>query len=134
MDIKLRGWHILVIALILLFLWYNGYIQFAIKQPQQQTAEEFVAVNKPIKFSLTDPLKGSAVASANIYIYTPDKILRESLTTGSDGTVTSALPYKSDSVLYVKVVKSGYVTSWFTVTVPKMSPADAQSLTFNCKW
>jgi cytoskeletal protein RodZ len=131
MNIKIKGWHILVIALILLFLWWNGYIQFAIKQPQQQPAEELVAVNKPIKFSLTDPLKGSAVASANIYIYTPDKILRESLITGSDGTITSALPYKSDSVLYVKVVKSGYVTSWFTVTVPKMSPADAQSLTFN---
>jgi hypothetical protein len=88
-------------------------------------------VNKPIKFALSDPLAGAAIGSANVYIYGSDKVLKESLTTVSDGTVTSALPYQSDSVIYVKVAKTGYVTRWFTVTVPKMSPADAQSLTSN---
>jgi hypothetical protein len=88
-------------------------------------------VNKPVKFALSDPLAGVAIASANIYIYGQDKVLKESLTTDSAGTVTSALPYQSDGVINVKVVKSGYVTRWFAVTIPEMSPADAQSLTSN---
>jgi hypothetical protein len=138
MAVKIEGWHIVAILLILFLLWYAGFFKIEVKQqvtqpPQAPTTPggELVSVNKPIKFALSDPLAGAAIGSANVYIYGPDKVLKESLTTASDGTVTSALPYQSDSVIYVKVAKAGYVTRWFTVTVPKMSPADAQSLTSN---
>ena len=134
MAVKIKGWHIVAILLILFLLWYTGVFKIEVKQQVTQPtsgAENLVSVNKPIKFALSDPLAGAAIASANVYIYGPDKVLKESLVTASDGTVTSALPYQSDSVIYVKVAKTGYVTRWFTVTVPKMTPADAQSLTSN---
>jgi hypothetical protein len=134
MAVRIKGWHIVAILLILFLLWYAGFFKIEIKQQVTQPTpggENLVPVNKPIKFALSDPLAGAAIASANVYIYGPDKVLKESLTTVSDGTVTSALPYQSDSVIYVKVAKTGYVTRWFTVTVPKMTPADAQSLTSN---
>jgi hypothetical protein len=136
MAIKIKGWHIVAVLLIIFLLWYGGYIKFNVQQPQQQPqqpqpGETLVSVNKPVKFALSDPLAGVALASANIYIYGQDKVLKESLTTDSAGTVTSALPYQSDSVINVKVAKSGYVTRWFAVTIPEMSPADAQSLTSN---
>jgi len=134
MAVKIKGWHIAAVLLIVFLLWYGGYIKFNIQQaPQQQppSGENLVSVNKPVKFALNDPLAGAAVASANIYIYGQDKVLKESLTTDSAGTATSVLPYQSGSVINVKVVKSGYVTRWFAVAVPKMSPADAQSLTSN---
>jgi len=136
MAVRIKGWHIVAILLILFLLWYAGFFKIEVKQqvsgPSAPTGgENLVSVNKPIKFALSDPLAGAAIASANVYIYGPDKVLKESLVTASDGTVTSALPYQSDSVIYVKVAKAGYVTRWFTVTVPKMNPADAQSLTSN---
>ncbi len=133
MAFKVKGWHIVAVALIIFLLWYSGYIKFEVKQPEEHppTEEGLVPVTKPLKFSVNDPLKGQAIASATIKIYGPDKVLKETLTTASDGTVTSALPYASDSVIQVQVSKSGYVTRWFTVTVPKMSKADAESLTTN---
>jgi len=139
MAVKLKGWHIALILLIALAAWYYGYIKIKIPgeisqpptQPPSLPSSELVPVNKPLKFALTDPLAGAAIPTATIGIYGPDKVLRESLTTSSDGTVTSALPYQSDSVIYVKVAKAGYVTRWFQITVPRMTPADAQSLTSN---
>jgi len=117
-------------------MWYFGYLNFNMQQIQPQGQQPtpssgLVSVTKPLKFALNDPLAGSAIASANVYIYGADNILKESLTTGADGTVTSALPYQSGSVINVKVSKTGYVTRWFSVTVPQMTPADAQSLTSN---
>lgn len=133
MAVKIKGWHIAALVLLILaYMWYTGSLQIQVQRPvPQQPTAELVSVNKPLKFSLTDPLAGAAIGSANIYIYGPDKVLRETLTTASDGTVVSALPYASDTTIYVKVVKSGYVTRWFTITVPKMTPADAESLTSN---
>jgi len=133
MDI--RPIHVVLIAVTLLAaLWFTGILSFNPEQVTIPTPEDdsgLVTVNKPLKFSLSDPLGGSAIASANVYIYGTDKVLKESLTTASDGTVTSALPYQSGDTINVKVAKSGYVTRWFSITVPKMSPADAQSLTSN---
>jgi len=133
MALKLKDWHIALIVIVLLAAWYYGYMKLPVQiQPVPETpTEELVKVNKPLKFSLSDPLGGSAIGTASVKIYGSDRVLKESLTTGSDGTVTSALPYSSDGVIYVKVSKSGYVTRWFTVTVPKMTTADAQSLTSN---
>jgi hypothetical protein len=134
MAVKLKGWHIVALLLILFFLYYSGYIKFSV-QPQpsveQPPSENLVSVNKPIKFFVNDPLAGSAIGGASIYVYGSDKVLRESLTTDTDGTKTSALPYQSGTVIYVKIAKTGYVTRWVTVTVPMMSQADAQSLASN---
>jgi hypothetical protein len=67
-----------------------------------------------------------------VAVYGTDKTLKESLTTAADGyTAQTALPYSSDTILYVKVSKTGYVTRWVQVVVPKMTPSDAQSLTTN---
>lgn len=131
----MKGWHIALLLLLLVGAWYFGYINFrvpeSIQGPQPSAPANMVAVTKPIKFAVTDPLAGSAVASATIQIYGPDKVLRETLTTDSSGSATTSLPYRSGDTYYVKVSKTGYVTRWFAVTVPYMSQADAQSLTTN---
>ena len=131
----MKGWHIAVLLLLIIGAWYLGYINFnvpgSIQGPQPSAPANMVAVTKPIKFAVTDPLAGSAVASASIQIYGPDKVLRETLTTDSSGSATTSLPYRSGETYYVKVSKTGYVTRWFTVSVPYMSQADAQSLTTN---
>jgi hypothetical protein len=133
--IYVKGSHILALILVILFLyaWHTGYIKLGVQQPQQQPQQpqQLVAVNKPIRFALTDPLGGSAIGGASILIYGPDRVLRESLTTDSTGIATSALPYQSDGQIYVKVARSGYVTRWIPVTVPRMGQADAQSLATN---
>lgn len=131
---RLKGWHIFAIAAVIFLLWYGGYLSFnapsSIQPPGQQDGN-LVSVTKPLKFALSDPLGGSAIASAMVQIYGSDRVLKESLTTDSAGVVTSALPYASGDTIYVKIAKTGYVTRWYTVTVPKMTPADAQSLTTN---
>jgi len=131
MAVKIKGWHIVAVLLIVLLLWYGGYIKFGI-QPTPQPEEELVSVNKPLQFAVVDPLAGGGLASASVTVYGTDKTLKESLTTASDGyTAQTALPYPSDTILYVKVSKTGYVTKWSQVVVPKMTPSDAQSLTTN---
>jgi hypothetical protein len=131
----IKGSTLVLILLLLFFgLLWLGWLKLPVSvQPGQQTTTQAgtVVVNKPIKFALSDPLAGSAIASATIQIYGPDKVLKETLTTASDGTATSALPYQSDSIIYVKVAKASYVMRWFTITVPRMTPADAQSLAAN---
>jgi biopolymer transport protein ExbD len=143
---RLSGWDVAkytavafvtLVILVVLFIQIAPYFGLQLWQPTQQQQQQqqqqtgTVPVNKPLLISLQDPLKGAAIASATVYIYTPDKVLRETLTTDSAGKVTTALPYQSDSTIYVKVVKSGYVTRWYTVTVPRMTQADAQSSTTN---
>jgi hypothetical protein len=133
---KIKGWHIVVVLLLIFGAWYFGLLKIEWKPaevtPQPQpTPTGLVAVTKPVKFSLTDPLKGIAVGSASLVIYGPDKTVKESLTTDSTGVVTSALPYSSDSEIYVKISKSGYVTYWQKVVIPRMTPSDAQALTTN---
>jgi len=134
MAIKIKGWHIAVIAIAILLLWYAGYIKFSTQpiQQQPQPSENLVSVNKPLQFAVVDPLAGGGLVSAGVTVYGTDKTLKESLTTATDGyTAQTALPYSSDTSLHVKVSKAGYVTRWFSVVVPKMTPSDAQSLTTN---
>jgi hypothetical protein len=95
---------------------------------QTQTAG-LIDVTKPIRFAVMDEYAGSAVSSATVQIYRGTSPV-ETLTTGSDGTVTSALTYRSGESLNVYITK-GSSKYWAAVTVPKMSPADAQSLSYN---
>lgn len=88
-----------------------------------------VDVNKKLKFALTDVYAGSALTSKTIYVYT-GTTLKESLTTGADGTVASAFPYESGSSVSVKYVDSD-TKQWFHFTIPQMNPKDAESATYN---
>lgn len=131
---KLTTERIIIIALILLFAWYMGFLPIGYKAPQppEQTTTPIteVAVNKNLKFAVIDKWAGSAVASATIYLYDLDKKLLETLTTASDGTATTALTYKSGTQLYVYILKSNSKL-WKKITVPTMAPADAEALTYN---
>jgi len=132
---KLTAERIIIIALILVVAWYLGFIPFGQPPPPpptggQTTTPNEVDVNKNLKFAVIDKWAGSAVASATVYLYDMDKKLLETLTTASDGTATTSLTYKSGTPLYAYIVKSNSKL-WVKFTVPKMTPADAESLTYN---
>jgi len=122
---------IIVLAVVLL-----GGSQFNIDledfNPFKTTAKDnLVPVNKVIDFALTDQYAGSALATKTLVVYDSDGATQlESLTTGADGTITTAFTYPSDKVIYV-YYESSNDKQWFKVTVPKMNPADAESATVN---
>jgi len=128
------GIFILLIAVGLFGAWYFGYLQLNVTPSPSPGPSDMVAVNKPLQFSLMDPLAGQAIGSASVLIYSPDKTLKESITTDSStypGRGITINPYKSGDTIYVKIVKAGYVTRWVPVTIPKMTYSDAQSLQYN---
>ncbi len=131
MNIQLKASTIILIAALIFgfYMWNTGRLQ--ITQPTPTATVGLVDVTKPIQFSLNDPLAGAAIGTAAISVYGADKVMKESLTTASTGIVTSALPYTSGAVVYVKTAKTGYVTRWFQISIPQMSTSDAQSLTSN---
>ena len=123
-------WHAILLVIIFFGAWWYGLLPFAQVQPPATTeTSNLVDVNKPLKFAVIDQFAGSAVASATVKVY-EGTTLKESLTTGSDGTVTSALNYPSGTVLNILVTKSNS-KCYYQITVPKMSPDDAQALTYN---
>jgi len=92
------------------------------------TSAGMVSVTKPIKITVRDAQAGLAVSGATVTIY--DSSLRpvEVMTTGTDGTATSAQAYTSGAQLYIAKAKSGYVTEYSQVIVPQMAKVDAESL------
>lgn len=130
---RLKTWHILLLGL-LIFAWYGGYIKFETQSiatvTQTETAAlEGVAVNKPLLISVVDPIAGQSVASATVKIY-DGTTLMETLTTGSNGQVTTAMPYPSGKRLNI-YIESGNSKKWVTITVPYMNQADAQATSTN---
>ena len=130
----------LFLAAILLFAWFGGYLApLGIPAPNlgsgssvlPGTGDGTVSVTKPVDFYLLDQYGGSGIASATLTVYDSDLIQLESLTTASDGTIATSAAYKSGTVMYVKADDGASSLKWFTVTVPKMTEADAQSLTVN---
>lgn len=91
--------------------------------------DNLVKVNKKLTLSLTDVYAGSKLASKTLYLYV-GTTLKETLTTGSDGTVNTAFPYESDTSISVYYEDSN-TKQWFHQTVPRMNPADAESVTYN---
>jgi hypothetical protein len=90
-----------------------------------------VDVMKPMKFALTDKYGGSALTSKSLKIYDSDgATLLESLTTGADGTVTSAFTYPSGKKIHVKY-ESSNDKQWWDLTVPQMNEKDAEALSYN---
>ena len=127
-----------LLLLVLLGIWFfwpqiSSYMpnlqQGNIAAPTQTPASNQVAVMKPLQVAVVDPVAGSAVSSATVKIY-QGTVLKESLTTDSTGKATSTLPYKSGTVLSFEII-NGNSKEWKTITVPYMSPQDAQSLTTN---
>lgn len=88
-----------------------------------------VEVTKPLRLAVLDAYAGSAISSATVTIY-KGQTISETGTTGSDGTFTTALTYRSGESLHINIVK-GSSKLWVPVTVPRMLPADAQSLSYN---
>lgn len=90
-----------------------------------------VDVDKVVDFSLKDEYGGSALTSKTLLVYDGTGLQQlHSLTTGGDGTIATPDTYKSGEVLYV-YYESSNDKMWWKVTVPQMTPADAQSATVN---
>ena len=88
-------------------------------------------VNKLVQFAFTNVYSGSALSAKTITVYDGITLASiHSLTTTSAGIANTTVPYPSGTKLYVK-----YETSndkmWFTITVPTMNQADAESATYN---
>lgn len=95
-------------------------------------ATDLVDVNKVVEIALIDEYAGSALTSKTLDIYDSDgeTPMETGLSTGSDGTATSALKYPSGKVIYVRY-ESSNDKMWWQLTVPKMTKADAESATVN---
>lgn len=93
---------------------------------------DLVDVNKPVEIALINEYAGQALTSKTLDIYDSDgeTPLETGLSTGSDGTATSALPYKSGKVIYIRY-ESSNDKMWWQKTVPQMTKADAESATVN---
>lgn len=126
------------IAAILLFIFVvasaMGYIhipQLNIEKEAQTTQSQAgtIAVNKPLQITVHDSLKGTAVGGATVYIYKGTQLM-ETLTTDTNGQAVTGMPYRSGDVLNVLIV-NGNSKEWYTLKVPYMTPADAQSASYN---
>jgi hypothetical protein len=88
---------------------------------------KMVDVNKPIDFALTDTYGGSALGSKTLLVYDSDGATQlESLTTASDGTITTSFVYPSGKRIFV-YYESSNDKQWFDITVPKMNEKDAEA-------
>jgi len=124
---RITGTHfltIIAIAALVFAMWWGGVFSSlsGVPQPDRQTGN-LVDVNKPIQFSVMDPIGGSAVTSATVYVYDGLQLV-DTLTTTSAGIANTTKPFASGKSLNVKIVESSYVTKWQTVTVPQMNDAD----------
>lgn len=138
---------IVIVAAVPVFAWFYGVqspwnFQISTTQtgqtgqtgttPGQVVQTGLVPVTKPVDLTVQDRLAGGAIASGTAYLYNPTtKMLLETLTVGSDGTISSNLAYLSGTNLAIRITKSGYVDTWIPVSVPMMSAVDAESLTVN---
>jgi len=135
MAVKLKGWHIALIIL-LLFAVYAGYININLPGPspapttgEQQITPEQVSVNKQLQIAVIDTWAGGA-SSGTIYVYDSDGKTQLEYGSLSSGKYTTSLTYQSGRTLWLKIV-NGNSKLWKQITVPYMSPADAESLTYN---
>lgn len=131
-----------MLLLLLIIAIYVGWIQIpGLKLPGQVTqqppttqppTEEGVIVTKQLKFSFVDKYAGSAASGTAAYLYDSDG--KTQLEGGgsviSTGVWTTTNSYRSGQVLWVKYV-SGNSIYWQKITVPRMSQADAESLSVN---
>lgn len=128
----------IAIAALVLVLVSGGWLSLNINQGDDDQKDDepiipggdLVDVNKPIQFSVIDPLGGASTTGASLYVYDTNKVLRETVTY-SNGVWKSSMPYESGKTLYVKAAATNFTSRWFEVSVPQMTPADAQASTVN---
>ena len=91
------------------------------------------SVNKPVRFYVRDKYGGGPLVNQVLSVYTVDKVQVDTLTTAADGTDDTGASYPTGTQLLVSMVGAAPTVErkWYTVTVPAMSPNDAQSLTVN---
>ncbi|MFA5365906.1 MAG: hypothetical protein WC325_12055 [Candidatus Bathyarchaeia archaeon] len=94
-----------------------------------------VSVNKPLKIVGVDELAGGALDGTTSAITIYDSDGKTVLETGtfSSGTLTTGVSYQSGKVLWIKYYYDTTIDSYmfWQYTVPKMTQADAESLTTN---
>jgi len=139
-DMEIKAIHVALIGLVFLLGHFAGLYQIPglpslqatqTEQPGEQLppADEYVSVTRPLDFSVVDKYAGSAVGSATVKVYDGTQLL-ESLTTASDGTISTSRSYPSGKKLNILVTKSNS-KCWYTITVPKMLRSDVDSLSTN---
>lgn len=129
---------IVVIALVIGIAWYAGFIVIPGFTPPAGNiggggggaVTGTQTVNKPIKFSVLDTFGSGAIDSdaGGLVVYDSSMAALESLNTDANGQATTSDSYPSGTILHVLFAHDSS-RQWFTVNVPKMSAADADSLT-----
>jgi len=113
--------------------WFGSNINlpFSISDNKNQNTG-LVNIDKKLEFSFTNKFSGVAPTTKTFYVYQGSPpVLVETLTTvGATGIVDSGKKYESGTQLYVKYV-DGNAKLWYSVLIPQMNPADAQSSTYN---
>ena len=145
-DFKLQTWHLIAIGLIACIMfgiitipgWESDGPILPGPGPSDGTTPagtDLVIVSKPLKFIFKHKYGGAAATGTGGYLYESDGVtlLEGASNSISSGTWTTSNGYASNSQLVLKYV---YDTSnddilWVDLIVPKMQPADAESLTIN---
>jgi hypothetical protein len=108
----------------------NGGNQGSTTDPTGMTS-----VNKPLKIVGVDELAGGSLDGTTNAVVVYDSDGKTVLETGSfsSGAVTTGQSYPSGKQLWIKYYYDTTIDSYmfWQVTVPKMTPADAESLTSN---
>lgn len=135
-EIRISHGTIILAIAIVGILFFGGFLSLNVAQDKESEDDQennppvdsnMVDVTKPIKFMVIDPLGCDAMTAVDLYIYDASGVLKEKV----DYSWTSAMPYKSGAKLYVEAVGTGFVTRWFSVTVPQMTSSDAETSTTN---
>jgi hypothetical protein len=132
------AWVVIAVLAVAAFAYFYGTgsinLPFSISGNQNQNTG-LVDVNKKIEFSVTDKFSGTAPTTKPLYIYQGSPpVLVETLTTvAATGIVDSGKAYASGTQLYVKYWDTAGLDAkiWYSVLVPQMNSADAQSATYN---
>ncbi|MCW1309116.1 MAG: hypothetical protein QXP04_00310 [Candidatus Nanoarchaeia archaeon] len=130
----------IVILLLILFLGAAIFgllpgVKLEVTKPETGTVittptGQMVAVERQMVIAFIDKFGGGGLASKTIKVYTQDSsgniVLKETLTTDSDGTKTTGLKYLSGQKIWVLAVETANVAQvWVEKTVPYMTKEDA---------
>lgn len=123
---------VIVVAAVAYFAYTGGYLDnlnlpFSIGGQDNGDLQD---VNKKLQFAWTAEYSGTVANAKTFYIYDENLALRETLTTAATGIIASSQNYPSGTLLHIKYDDTNNQI-WYTITVPQMSPAEAQAQTYN---
>lgn len=142
-PLKNEKFALLAVVAILLIAWFAGaFASFGVPSPFSTTTilgptatptppSGMVNVEKQLKITVTDKHGGAGATGTtdSINIYKADgKSAYETNLDLSSATVTSALTYKSGTVVWIRYYYDTAIDEymWWQVTVPQMAAVDAQ--------